>query len=51
MEEIKKPHVTATRFSEACHVRGVSSCALAMRMLKGEQQTEAMRKGLEPEVL
>ncbi|XP_063052546.1 uncharacterized protein LOC134447153 isoform X1 [Engraulis encrasicolus] len=53
-QALRKPRVTASRFYEVSHVRGLSSGeSLALRILKGTRQTPAMKRGLErePQVL
>lgn len=52
--QLRKPRLTASRFREACFVRGDSTAqALATRILKGTPQTAEMKRGLElePEIL
>lgn len=53
-QEVRHPRLTSSRFGEVFSLRGESSAqALAVRMLKGVRQTQAMKRGidLEPEVL
>ncbi|XP_041913151.1 uncharacterized protein LOC121678037 isoform X1 [Alosa sapidissima] len=53
-KEVRQPRLMASRFGEACSVKGeASSQALAIRILRGVRQTLHMKRGidLEPEVL
>ncbi|CAL9685252.1 unnamed protein product [Knipowitschia caucasica] len=48
--EARRPRLTASRFREACHVRGESTArSLACRILRGNIQTAAMKRGLKLE--
>ncbi|XP_048017727.1 uncharacterized protein LOC125249466 [Megalobrama amblycephala] len=48
--QLRKPRVTASRFREVCHVRGLSSAeSLSERMIRGCRQAAEMRRGAEME--
>lgn len=49
--QLRKPRVTASRFGEVCHVRGLSSAeSLTERIIRGSRrQTAEMRRGAEME--
>ncbi|XP_051954592.1 uncharacterized protein LOC127624027 [Xyrauchen texanus] len=48
--DLRKPRVTASRFREMCHVRGLSSAeSLAEHIIRGCRQTAEMRRGAEME--
>ncbi|CAM4341551.1 unnamed protein product [Leuciscus chuanchicus] len=48
--QLRRSRVTASRFREICHVRGLSSAeSLAERIIRGTRQTAEMRRGAEME--
>ncbi|KAI2646375.1 hypothetical protein H4Q32_028342 [Labeo rohita] len=48
--QLRRSRVTASRFREICHVRGLSSAeSLAERIIRGTRQTAKMRRGAEME--
>ncbi|KAL1277134.1 hypothetical protein QQF64_023807 [Cirrhinus molitorella] len=48
--QLRKPRITASRFWEVCHVRGLSSAeSLAELIIRGNRQTAEMSRGAEME--